>query len=254
MKNFWARLARFTPWGLLRRLRRAGFWFDPRDVPLFFLGAETDDRVKKLREAGTDRAAFETLYREDADPWASVTERFGYQSRKYDVVVNLLPKERRFSAALDLGCGLGTLSRRLVAHADRVLGLDVAQAAIDRASAAYRDVPGLSFAQGDVRDLSASLDGLFDLVLIADTIYYLAPITDEELEALAARIARLLAPGGLCVLVNHYFFARDAESALSRRIHDSFGRTLGLSHRVTHWRPFYLTSFLDKVPAASPVS
>jgi hypothetical protein len=44
-------------------------------------------------------------------------------------------------------------------------------------------------------------------VLLADTLYYLSPLDDATLERMALRVADLLAPGGVCVLVNHYFFA-----------------------------------------------
>lgn len=240
---------RWSPMHAFRRLQRAGYWFDPRDIGLFLRGAATDAWINRMRRTDGHRAAFETIYREKADPWASVTRRYRYQSRKYDVVVSLLPKGRRFRKALDLGCGLGALTRRISDHADEVLGLDVAQSAVDRALAAHGHHPGLSFSQADVLDLPESLNGQFDLVVIADTLYYLSPIDTELMERLAARIAQLLVPGGLCVLVNHFFFAKDPESALSRSIHRAFERTAGLSNPVTHWRPFYLTTFLDKVPA-----
>jgi SAM-dependent methyltransferase len=243
------RLRRWWPLLALRRLKGKGFWFDPRDIGLFLRGAATDAWVTRLRRTEGHRGAFETIYRQNADPWASATSRYRYQSRKYDTVVSLLPKGRRFSHALDLGCGLGTLSRRIAEQCDRVLGLDVAESAVERARQAHGDHPGLSFFQADVTALPEELNGKFDLVVIADTLYYLSPLDDALLESLAARIAELLAPGGLCVLVNHFFFGKDPDSALSRRIHRAFERTPQLDNPVTHWRPFYLTTFLDKVPA-----
>jgi hypothetical protein len=50
-------------------------------------------------------------------------------------------------------------------------------------------------------------------VLLADTLYYLSPLDDATLERMALRVADLLAPGGVCVLVNHYFFAVDPDRA-----------------------------------------
>jgi len=241
---------RISPLHAFRRLVEAGYWFDPRDIGLFLRGAATDAWINRMRDGGP-RAPFETIYRETADPWASVTSRYRYQTRKYDVVASLLPKDRRFKSALDLGCGLGALSRRIAARSDKVLGLDVAQSAIDRARAAHGDVPGISFSQADVLALPDHLDGQFDLVVIADTLYYLRPMDDRLLEQLAVRISKLLMPGGLCVLVNHFFFSKDPESALSRKIHQTFEQTPALRNPVTHWRPFYITTFLDKVPAAA---
>jgi SAM-dependent methyltransferase len=192
--------------------------------------------------------AFETIYRESADPWASVTRRYRYQLRKYQVVVSFLPAERRLRNALDLGCGLGALSRLIADRADRVLGLDVAQSAIDRARSAFGDHPAITFAQADLLDLPPDLNGQFDLVVIADTLYYLSPIDDALLQRLAHRVAELLAPGGLCVLVNHFFFGKDPDSALSKKIHRAFERAPAFTDAKTYWRPFYLTTFLAKVP------
>jgi ubiquinone/menaquinone biosynthesis C-methylase UbiE len=240
---------RWSPLAAWRRLVDAGYWFDPRDIGLFLTGAATDAWIRRLRGSAGHRTAFETVYRETADPWASVTKRYRYQTRKYEVVMSLLPKGRRFQSALDLGCGLGPLSRRIAERADKVLGLDVAQSAIDRAQQAHGHLPGVSFSQADVLALPDELDGRFDLVVIADTLYYL-PSTDEALlNQLAERISRLLMPGGLCVLVNHFFFSKDPESALSKRIHRAFEQVQCLCNPVTHWRPFYITTFLDKVPA-----
>jgi predicted TPR repeat methyltransferase len=41
---------------------------------------------------------------------------------------------RRYKRALDLGCGLGNLTRRLRNHADQVLGIDVSHVAIAQAT------------------------------------------------------------------------------------------------------------------------
>jgi hypothetical protein len=58
------------------------------------------------------------------------------------------------------------------------------------------------------------------------------------------RIGRLLAPGGLCLLANHYFFAADPESRLSGRIHDAFAWSSSFALVSSHRRPFYLVSLL----------
>jgi len=244
-----APVRRWWPLAAWRRVVEAGYWFDPRDIGLFLTGAATDAWVKRLRLNGSHRTAFETIYRETADPWASVTRRYRYQTRKYDVVMSLLPKGRRFKSALDLGCGLGPLSRRISERADKVLGLDVAQSAVDRAKEAHGHINGVSFSQADVLALPDELDGKFDLVMIADTLYYLPSTEEGLLKDLADRISRLLMPGGLIVLVNHFFFSKDPESALSKRIHQAFEQVPTLCNPVTHWRPFYITTFLDKVPA-----
>ena len=221
----------------------------PRDVGLFLRSARTDARIARTRASAGARAAFEDAYGTSADPWASADPRYFYQRWKYEGLMSLLPAGRRFASALDLGSGVGSLSLALTAVADQVLGLDIAQAAVDQATRRMLG-PGLSFAQGDVTALDPALDGRFDLIVVADTLYYLDAVDDQSLTTVAARIARLAAPGGLCLLANHYFFSADRDSRLSRRIHDAFARSPGFATVSQHRRPFYLASLLQALPAA----
>ena len=225
---------------------RSYVFMSPRDIGLFLHSARTDSAIARNRKQGTDQAAFNTAYA-GGDPWASGDSRYLYQRRKYDVIADLLPPGRRFRQALDLGTGLGLLGRRIASRADTVLGLDIAPNAVTHARARHADIPNLTFERGDVQDLPQSMDGRFDLVVIADTLYYLPqPITDTVLKATALRVAALLTPGGLCLLANHYFFSADADSRLSRRIHQAFAWSPSLTLHAEHRRPFYLVSLLAK--------
>jgi SAM-dependent methyltransferase len=215
-----------------------------RDIGLFVRSARTDATLTRLRARVGPKAAFDAVYA-GSDPWASGDSSYRYQRRKYEVLSNLLP-ERRFGRVLDLGTGLGLLARRLAEQADEVLGLDISQVAIEQAQARHRDLPSLRFAQADVLDLPNSLDGGFDLVVLADVLYYLsAPLDDRLLKQIALRVARLLRPGGLCLLANHFFFAADPGSRLSRRIHHAFAWSPSLRVVSEHRRPFYLVSLLE---------
>lgn len=213
----------------------------PFDAELFLLSARTDAKVRRLQSALGSRAAFEAIYQELNDPWASGDPRFRYQRRKYADIIASLPQDRRFTRVLDMGCGLGLLSERLSRYADTVLGVDIAEAAISRAAKRGQVFGNLQFAQGDVTDLPSRWDGQFDLVMLVDTLYYLPkPIHDSVLKTVSKRIAELLAPGGFCVLANHDFLGTNAESRLSRRIHNVFAASSGLHRVQQRWRPFYL--------------
>jgi SAM-dependent methyltransferase len=225
----------------------------PRDIGLFLRSARTDSQIAKVRATHGARAAFEAAYSESGDPWASADPRYFYQRWKYEGLMAMLPLGRRFARALDLGSGVGALSLALTAVSDNVLGLDIAQSAVDEATRRAAGRPGLRFAQGDVCALDTDLDGGFDLVVVADTLYYLDDVNDRSLNSVAARIGRLLAPGGLCLVANHYFYAGDQDSRLSRRIHDAFAGSPGLCVVATRRRPFYLTSLLSlAVPSTIP--
>ena len=215
-----------------------------RDIGLFLQSARTDAKIEQRRAEIGQAAALESVYAESADPWASGSSRYRYQARKYEVLAGLLP-ERRFASALDLGCGLGLLSRHLAARADQVLGVDIAPSALAEAARRTSDLPQVSYACHDITALPAELDGRFDLVTVADVLYYLSPLPDALLKTMAMRVARLLKPGGVCLLANHYFFRADPESRRSRRIHDAFGWCPALRITAEHRKPFYLATLLE---------
>lgn len=214
-----------------------------RDIGLFLRSARTDARIKKLQPRLGAASALEAVYAADLDPWAAASSRYRYQSRKYEVLGSFLPPGR-FRRALDVGCGLGLMSRRLAACADAVLGIDVAPSAVARARFLHADQPNIRFETHDLLALPPSFAGSFDLVVVADVLYYLSPTDDETLKAIAVYVATLLAPGGMCMLVNHYFFRFDADSRRSRRIHDAFAWSPGFTVQAEHRRPFYLVTLL----------
>ncbi len=218
-----------------------------RDIGLFRRSARTDAAIAGTRGRLGDRAAFEAAYA-DGDPWAAADTSYRYQFRKYQTLLSLLPAER-YGRVLDLGCGVGRMSGMLARRADSVLGLDVAQGAIDAAERASAGIPGLRFQQADMRDLPPDLNGGFDLVVLADTLYYLRPMDDLLLKRLALRVAGLLAPGGVCLLANHFFSGADQDSRLSRRIHRAFAWSPAFHVLSEHRRPFYLVSVLGQVAA-----
>ena len=232
-------------WSWITRLA----FMAPRDVGLFLHSARTDAEVARLRQTRGNRGAFEAIYTASPDPWASASTNYVYQRRKYRTLVGLLPAGRRFSRALDLGCGVGLMSRLLAAHADEVVGMDVAHAAVSRARETHGMVGNLTFQQGDVLDLPATLDAGFDLLVIADVLYYLLPLDDAALASIVHRVADLLAPAGVCLLANHFFFAVDADSRASRRIHRAFAACPRFRVMSEHRRLFYLATMLTGTPA-----
>lgn len=223
----------------------------PWDIGLFLRSARSDASLERLHQAGTSAEAFDRLYAgaPGNDPWASGSPTYRYQRLKYDTLSSLLPA-RRFSRALDIGCGLGLLAERLASRADHVLGIDISTVAIAAARARTSHIPNVRYAQGDLLSLDAALNGRYDLVVVADTIYYLPPPHDDALlKRVALCLARLLAPGGVLLVANHYFARLDRASRLSRRIHEALRWSPALELFAEHRRPFYLACLL--VPASS---
>jgi len=219
-----------------------------RDIGLFLRSARSDARLATLRKGSMAcAAAFDRLYTDapQNDPWASSAAKYQYQRRKYDSIIRLLP-QRQYRRALDLGCGLGLLTERLAKLAQQVVGIDVSAVAIQCAATRTRALQNVQVRQGDVTQLDPALDGTFDLVVVADTLYYLpAPIRNVLLKSLAARIARLLTPDGVLVIVNHYFPMPNAETKLTLRIHRAFEWSPALTLFAEYKRNFFLVSLLS---------
>lgn len=96
----------------------------------------------------------------------------------------------RVGAAIDLGCGLGAFTRRLLRHADSVVGVDGHAAALEQAALRSTEV---IWVQGDVARTPFA-DRQFDVVCLLDVLEHTEP------RALLAETARLLTPGGLLLL------------------------------------------------------
>jgi SAM-dependent methyltransferase len=207
--------------------------------------ARADGRLGALRAAHGVRTAFDQLYSEQPDPWGALVPRYRYQRLKYERLLALLPR-REYGEALDLGSGLGVFTRVLAPHVGHILGLDLSDVAIALAADLSRALPNVAYAQGDVRAIPLPGARQFDLVVLADVLYYLSPLTAEALDGVAEAVEDLLAPGGILLLANHCFFGWDRDSKVTRRIHDAFRRRARLRVRREAWRPFYQASVLER--------
>lgn len=215
------------------------------DVRFWIRSARSDAQLQRLRSAYDLGRSLDLLYEGRQDPWGLDSPHFRYQQIKYATMLSLLPP-RRYKRALDLGCGTGNLTRRLSARADQVLGIDVSQVAIAQAARRTNGQSNLRFQQGDALNLSRDLDNGFDLVVIADTLYYLSPLSKEVLQAVRERVLRLLVPGGILLLVDHYTVNFDPGSRWSPEIHRVFRSTPDFTTIHESRRPFYLASVFEK--------
>ena len=91
---------------------------------------------------------------------------------------------------LDLGCGAGIPSTRLLARRFEVLGVDISEAQIELAR---KNVPEATFVRDDFSDL-AFPDESFDGIT---AFYSISHVPRDEHACLFARAAGWLKPGGL---------------------------------------------------------
>lgn len=98
------------------------------------------------------------------------------------------------SAVLEIGTGLGTLAVELARRGHRVIATDVSAVALERAQARAPEAP-VVWIRDDVT--ASTLHARFDAIVDRGCLHGLS---DAQIRAYVATVARLLAPGGVLVL------------------------------------------------------
>jgi SAM-dependent methyltransferase len=137
---------------------------------------------------------FEQQYRQNPDPWNFATSP--YEQSRYKSIVGEL-KGRTYDRALEPGCSIGVLTRKLAPLCRYLLAIDVSPTAIASASNRCRDFP-------NVTCLCGSLDtgippSWFDLIVFSEIGYYFSA---EALHAIATKLIGRLLPNGTFLAVH----------------------------------------------------
>jgi len=153
------------------------------------------------REAisGKMRDHYENFWSQ-GDPWQ--LEHSALDNERY-LRQQALVNDRHYARALDIGCGSGQFTRLLADIADRVVALDIAPAAIDRAKVTCRDKANVELYAANVMDYDYSAGGPWDLVVMSESIYclgWLYPLFDVGW--LVSELLRSMNDGGRFLLVN----------------------------------------------------
>lgn len=120
--------------------------------------------------------------------WASGEEVWELLADSLDV--RLRPSDM----ALDVGCGMGRLTRALAARAREVIGLDVSAEMVQRARAANRDLPNVRFLEGDGATLAGISDASVDAI-VSFVVFHHIPDPMITL-GYVREMGRVLRPGG----------------------------------------------------------
>ncbi len=172
---------------------------------------------------------FQRIYAKKQDPWEFETS--DYEAGKYRITLAALPRER-YENAVEVGCSIGVLTRQLAERADRLLGLDVSDRALERARERLAGEPHVDFACMQVPHMLP--DDEFDLIVISEVAYYW---TRSDLEHAADELAQIHEPGGHLVLVHLTEFVPDYPQT-GDQVHDYWTsrpewRTV---HQARHFR------------------
>lgn len=138
--------------------------------------------------------------RADFDRLAGFGEAIFDHNLHYHGVLLREIEGRRLGAALDLGCGAGAFTRRLAAHAEAVLGVDLSPAMLCLARAGAGDLPNVRFEERDVTAWELPR-AHFECIASIATLHHLPTV--ETL----VRLREALAPGGMLLVLD---LVRDA--------------------------------------------
>jgi ubiquinone/menaquinone biosynthesis C-methylase UbiE len=140
-------------------------------------------------------------------------------------------------ALLDLGCGIGRFEEVLAPEVGLAVGIDVSREMIARARDRCASLPNVHFLLTSGRDLSCFADRTFDVLLAADVFPYFARSGGGLVERHMAEAARVLRPGGDCLIVN---FSYDGSAEADRREFGRLAHTHGFVPRLSGSREFRL--------------
>ncbi len=141
-----------------------------------------------------DRAHFQRIYDANDDPWNY--QQSDYEKAKRHATIAAL-EGRRFRSAIEVGCSIGALTRRLADHCDRLLAVDFIEKALAAAQIACADKANVTFV--NARIPSAWPEGGFDLIVLSEVLYFLSN-TDNR--SLVRRCGTSLTSDGEILLVN----------------------------------------------------
>lgn len=149
------------------------------------------------------RAHYETVW-QAGDAWDFETSEF--EQARYAHQLQVLAGQR-YDRALEIGCGSGCFTRRLVGIADWVVALDIAEAAIERARVQTAEAgPGqVEFRVADAMHYDPHTEGPWDLVVLSETMYclgWLYPFFD--IAFFACQLFNATCAGGRLLLTNTY--------------------------------------------------
>lgn len=190
--------------------------------------------LRRLDGVLASRAAdSEELFRRLGGRWDTVRRELFGDHYVLPALLALLPPGLR---VVDLGCGTGATLPLLAPVAAEVVGVDREAAMLEVAEERAAGLPNVRLVRGLLDDLPLA-DGSADLALCQLVLHHV-----EALPPVFAQIARVLAPGGRCVVLDMVEHDRDEYRETMGHRHLGFSEeglralAAGAGLRVTSWR------------------
>jgi 2-polyprenyl-3-methyl-5-hydroxy-6-metoxy-1,4-benzoquinol methylase len=176
---------------------------------------------------------FEDLWSR-GDPWSLETSP--YEDHRYRVLLDSLA-DRHYEKVLEIGCGAGAFTRRLATKANSICAIDISETAINRARAIpFALGAAINYQVADVMQYDIASDAPFDLIVMAETIYYLGWLHSFfDVGWLAHQLFEATRDDGHLLLSNTRSVSADylLRPWLIRTYHDLFANT-GFQLEVEH--------------------
>lgn len=175
-----------------------------------------------------DEKYFADVYAANDDPWDFTTSE--YEAKKYDATLKALSRER-YENAFEIGCSIGILTEKLAAKCEKILAVDVSEKALAQAGKRCENLRKIEFQKMSVPQEFP--DATFDLILISEVGYYLAP---ADWQTAMEKIFAHLDENGQIALV-HWLPPVHDYPQTGDEVHDSFaGFAAGKMQRVNEKR------------------
>jgi protein-L-isoaspartate O-methyltransferase len=137
---------------------------------------------------------FDDVYRASDDPWKFASSP--YEREKYTATLAALTRER-YEQAFEIGGSIGVFTAQLAPRCGHLLSVDVSEAALSQARLRCAHLPQVEIKKMQIP--SEFPDGQFDLILVSEVGYYLAP---PDLARAADQMLAGLHTGGQLLLVH----------------------------------------------------
>lgn len=138
---------------------------------------------------------FDGIFAADDDPWSLANSP--YEASKFARTIAVLD-DRRYAAALEIGCAHGVLTHRLAPLCDDLLAIDISAKAIGYARGRCEEFRQIRFERVAFPSESPAIE-FCDLVLLSEVVYYWS---DTDVIAAGTWLKTHVAAGGRILLVH----------------------------------------------------
>jgi SAM-dependent methyltransferase len=156
---------------------------------------------------------FESLYRENPDPWQFATSE--YEAQKYATTLDALPRNL-YQSGFEIGGSIGVLTEKLAQRCHSLLSVDVSEIAQKQAIDRCQHLQNVRFDLMSVPDNFP--DEYFDLIVLSEVGYYWS--WSDLIKAQRSILDRLRSQGQLILV--HWTVDARVLPLTGDLVHDAF--------------------------------